>query len=262
MWDKLKNTDSRVYLLMGIVILLLILLQQCDARKKAEIDAMMAQNNVLALNDTVKKTTNRLNDVQYERKTFITTVKGLEDLNKDLYQEVKAQRGQVAQLTKIVGVLSTPKPVKPIDGVTTVTGKPCDSLGGSFATEWKSVQQFDTLNSRTIKAETAIFLKDKKVIKSETKILQDEISFDIITGLEKKDNGYNIFVRSNYPGFRPAKISGAFIPQSELFPPTAKKNWGLGIGPQVGLGLGGAVVPTPVWYIGLGFSLQYNLFKF
>ena len=262
MWDKLKNTDSRIYLLMGVIILAIILLQQCDARKKAEADLAMAGNNIAALTDTVTRTKNRLGEEQFEKRTFITSLKGLESLNKDLYQEVKAQKGQVAQLTKIVGVLSTPLPQEPIGGTTTSSGSPCDSLGGSFATEWESHQQFDSTNYRTLSAQTEITLKDKRVKSSQTKILKDEIGFNLITGLEKKDNGYKIFVRSNYPGFKPTKIDGAFIPQEDLFPPQKKKNWGLGIGPQIGIGLGGVVVPTPVWYLGLGISLQYNIFKF
>jgi hypothetical protein len=262
MWDKIKNTDSRVYMLFAIIILLIILLQQCDSRQKAEHDLAMANNNILALNDTITKTQNRLSQEQYEKRSFITSLSGLKDINRELYDEVKAQKGRVAQLTKIVGVLATPKPVEPIGGVTTVTGTPCDSLGGTFATEWESRQQFDTVNSRILKARTEISLRDKKVESSQTNILQDEISFDLVTGLEKKDDGYKIFIRSNYPGFSPKKITGAFIPQSDLLPPQPRKNWSLGIGPQTGLGVRVIPTPMPVWYIGIGLNLQFNLINF
>jgi len=262
MWDKLKNTDIRVYLLMCVIVLIILLMQQCDARKKAEYDLALAGNNIAALNDTIKLTTNRLGNAQYEKRTFITSVKNLEKLNSELYQEVKAQKGQVAQLTKIVGVLSTPKPKDPIDGTTVIKGVPCDSLGGSYLTTWETLQRFDSINSRSLKAQTEIFLKNKKVEKSQTKILEDRISFDLVTGLEKKDDGYRIFVRSNYPGFAPAKISGAFIPQSDLLPPQKRKNWSLGFGPHIGLGIRVVPTPMPVWYVGIGLNYQFNLINF
>lgn len=261
MWNKIKNTDSRIILMAGIVILFLLLLQQCGARKNAEIDLAMANNNIHALNDTIEQTKNKLGDVQYEKSVLITSEKGLKSLNAELATEVDAQKGKVAQLTKIIAILSTPH-VGPVTGTGTVQGNPCDSLG-TYIAEWKSLQQFDANNFRNLSAKTSLKVQKGVVLGSTTDILTDELGFDIITGLEEqKDGHYEIFVRSNYPGFKPTKIDGAFIPRDKLFPPQKQKRWSVGAGLQAGVGIGGLVKAGPVWYVGVGLGIQYTFFRF
>jgi hypothetical protein len=260
--EKIKKVDSRLLMFGAIVVLALLLLQQCGATRNAKTDLAMANQNIFALNDSIRISKNRVGELQYEKGVLITSEKGLRDLNEELYNELKKQRDDIAFLQKIVGKLSTPVPQQPIPGTGGVTGRPCDSIGTYYA-EWEDYRQFDADNYRRLKAKTDITVKYEKVTDVKTSILTDEIGFDLITGIkENSDGNFEIFVKSNYPGFTPTKIDGAFIPRKDLFPPQKKKNWSVGVGPQIGVGVGGLATPGPVWYFGLGLGLQYTFFRF
>jgi hypothetical protein len=258
MIETIKKIDSRLILLGGIVILVLMLVRQCEATKTAAADTQRYKNNVAALSDTIEATKNKLGKIQYEKSVLVASYDELKELNADLINEIDAQKGKIAQLTKIIAILSTPHP-GPIPGTGVVEGNPCDSIGGSFISDWSSKQTFDTNNWRILAGKTTIKVKGGKLISNETLISDDQIGFDLITGLEKKNDHYEIFVRSNYPGFKPTKIDGAVIPVNDLVPPPPVKHWSLGAGAQVGAGITTNGVGG---YIGLGISLQYTLLKF
>ena len=258
MIDLIKKIDSRLILLGGIVILVLLLFRQCEATKFASSETQRYKNNVAALSDTIEATKNKLGKTQYEKSVLVASYDELKDLNSDLTSEIDAQKGKVAQLTKLVAILSTPH-VGPIPGTGTVEGNPCDSIGGSYIAEWKDMEVYDVNNWRTLAGKTTIKVKGGKLIANETLISDDQIGFDLITGLEKKTDHYEIFVRSNYPGFKPTKIDGAIIPVNDLIPTPPNKPWSLGAGFQVG---GGITSNGVGGYIGIGISLQYTLLKF
>ena len=247
-----------LFALILVIVLLLAFLQTCNSLRKTKTDLEMAKTNITAMQDTITTSKNRIGQLQYERATLITSEKGLKSLNADLAKEVESQRGKIAQLNRIIAIISTPKP-GPIGGTGASSGDPCDSIG-YYTAEWSSEQRFDENNFRNLAATTQITVKKKAVQSVQTEITRDDIGFDLVTGLEKRDGGYEIFVRSNYPGFRPTKIEGAFIPQNDLFPPQKKKNFSVGVGPQVGLGLTPTMVPT--LYFGIGLGIQYSFFKF
>jgi hypothetical protein len=258
MFFRMKKYRKDLIYLGSIILLLLIALQQCNRGDKLDSDLAMANTNIAALQDSVTSSKNKIGQLQYQRATLITSEKSLKSLNADLAKEVEAQRGKIAQLNRIISVIRTPKP-GPIDGSGSTAGDPCDSTG-YYTAEWTSEQKFSENNYRNLAATTQITVKKKTVQGVQTEITRDEIGFDIITGLEKRDGGYEIFVRSNYPGFQPTKIEGAFIPQNDLFPPQKRKNISVGVGPQVGLGVTPTLVPT--FYFGVGLGIQYSFFKF
>lgn len=258
--NKLKNIDIRLILLAGIVLLGLFLFRQCEETKSLKSDLANAKNNQAALVDSVRVSKNRAGELQYQIRSFVSSFEELKTLNADLASEVQKQKGQVAQLTKIIGRLTTIH-VDPIPGTTAASGQPCDSLGGSFVTKWESYKQYDSINSRRLKGETTVKLKDKKVVNSETNILIDDISFDLVTGLTQVNDHFEIFVKSNYPGFKPTSIKGTFIPTEKLCPKDPPKKWSFGAGPQAGVGITGPGISLG-YYFGVGLSIQYTLFKF
>jgi hypothetical protein len=251
------KTKEIIYII-AILLLVSITAVQCNRNIDLQTDLEKSEVNIEAMQDTITASKTREGKLQYEKATFVTTEKGLRDLNADLAKEVAEQKGKVAQLNKIIAILSTPKP-GPIGGAGSVSGKPCDSIG-TYTASWESFAKFDENNFRKLAATTTITVDRAKVKNVITDITQDDLGFDLITGLEKKEGGYEIFVRSNYPGFRPTKIDGAFIPQKDLFPQEKKKRYSLGFGPQIGLGLSSTMQPTI--YFGAGIGLQYSIFKF
>jgi hypothetical protein len=261
-FKKIQNIDIRLIMLAAIGILFLMLLQQCNATKIAKSNLAVANQNNFALRDTIRTEKNKANELQFQKGILLTSEKGLRDLNGELYDELKKQGDDIAFLQKIVGKLSTPKPPAPIPGNGGVTGNPCDSSGTYFA-EWKDNRKFDSLNWRRLEAKTDITVQKGKVTEVKTDIITDEIGFNLVTGIkENREGNFEIFVKSDYPGFVPTRIDGAFIPRKDLFPAQKKKNWSVGAGPQIGVGAGGLNGVSPVWYIGIGVGLQYSFFRF
>lgn len=260
MKEQFKNIDTRLILLAAVLLLGLLLFRQCEDNKSLQSDLANAKNNQAALVDTVRATKNRAGELQYQIRSFITSAEGLKALNAELAAELDKQKGQVAQLTKIVGRLTTVH-TDPVPGTSSSKGQPCDSLGGSFITDWESYKTYDSINWRRLKGQTTLKLKDKKVTSSETNILIDDISFDLITGLTQVDDHFEIFVKSNYPGFKPSSIRGTYIPNDKLCPKDPPKKWSFGVGPQIGVGVMGPNVSFG-YYFGVGLSIQYTLLKF
>jgi len=261
MWEKIKKLDTRLLLLIALIVAVLLMLHQCGARKNAELDLAMANNNIHALSDTITQATNKLGNVQYEKSVLITSEKGLKDLNQDLANEVKAQSGKIGYLQKVVSTINTTH-----DNIITVfdtvfqKANSCDTAV-PFLLTWNANKQYDVNNFRKLNGTTA-FTIDKGILSNPfTTITEDILGFDLVTGLEKKDDHYEIFIRSNYPGFKPTKIDGAFIPQKDLFPTEKSKRWNFGIGLQAGLGAGFTTL-TPTWFFGIGLGIQYTLFRF
>ena len=260
----LKKLDTRLLLLAAIAVLIFLLMQKCDAVRDLTTDLKMSSNNIKALNDTITTSKNKAGQLQYEKDVLLSSQAGIRELNSRLYQEIKKTQGQVAYIAELVAGIEIPKPPAS-PGTGSVSGDPCDSLGGTFTVEWEAKQDFDSLNSRHLKTKTMIGVKDGKIVDNLTETIKDEIRFNLITGLVEKNGNFEIFVRSDFPGFKPTKIDGAFIPREKLFPTQKKKNFSIGVGPQLGLGLGGGTTATswrPAFYIGVGASFQYTIFRF
>ena len=248
------------FTILGILVGILVL-QQCKY-KDLESKLWMKETNEVALKDTIRETKNLLKKEQYEKISLIVTKEDLKNLNEDLSKEVDAQKGKVAQLQILVATLKTPK-APPSSGQPKPDSpkKPCDTLI-NYIVNWSFPQKFDEYNFRNL-AGTTKFSIDRGVMKTSiSEVTLDEISFNIITGLKKKDDYYEIFVRSDYPGFKPSRIEGAFIPQKDLYPPSNRKRWTVGPGFQIGMG--GSYSPSlrPSWYFGLGIGIQYNWVSF
>lgn len=257
------NKKQLYYIGLVGVLVAILCMQQCNiSRMKSDIQ--MREVNMRALQDTITVTKNRVGQLQYEKSVFVTSEKGLKDLNADLAKEVSAQKGTIAFLQKIVSTISTDHggPIAVIPVPDDSVANPCDSVA-SYTLPWRSDADYDSLNFRRLRGELRLTMEKGSIVSTTSQILQDQISFDIVTGLEKKEDHYEIFVRSNYPGFAPSRIDGAFIPRADLFPPD-KKRWVIGPNMSGGLGVGGTSLNNmgPVIYVGVGLGVTYRVIAF
>lgn len=257
--------NKRNLYVIGLIAVLIAILciQQCSM-SNLKTDLAMKETNVNALKDTIVETKNDLGQAQFEKSVLISSKAGLAKLNKEIANEVAAQSGKIAFLAKIVGGITTNHGGP--QGLTAIPrdpkANPCDTIA-FFDLPWNSNKEYDLNNSRKLNGITSFTIDKGVITKASNEIMQDEIKYDIITGLEKKDDHYEIFIRSNYPGFKPSKIDGAFIPQKDLFPPHAKQKWS--VGPTFSGGLGASYTPTglqPTIFIGVGLGISYKFFGF
>lgn len=251
-----------VFIVIAIIIIILFKLQN-DKLEQARADLAQIELNNKALLDTIEITKNRVGQLQYEKSVFITTQQNLENLSKELSKELIAQKGTIAFLQKIVSSIVTQHnetAVIPI--LNDSSSNPCDSIA-AYTFPWQSDVFYDSLNFRNLSGELKFTMDHGIIVQSSSKVTQDITSFDLITGLEKKDDHYEIFVRSNYPGFSPSRISGAFIPQKDLSL-LDKRKWVFGPSLNFGIGAGGISTKNigPVVYVGAGFSVTRKWLSF
>ena len=251
---------SNKYKSIGIIIFLLLILglisfcfYQNGKIQQLKIEESIKDNNIKALKDTVRTEANKSGEIQYSKQSLIATNKNLSDLNKQLGDEVKKQKGQIIFLSNSSGGIKIDTPKTIISNVK----KTSDS---EYIVTFDLENIYDTINYRSIKVNANIKIDSNKVLTiTKSSISKDDIGFNIITGLKEENKNLRIFIRSDYPGLVFNKIDGALIDPRKsdviksFFP---RKRWGVGIQAGVGIGINNEVKPCV--FIGVGIS--YNLF--
>jgi hypothetical protein len=255
----LKRRD--IVFLLGIAILVLLLMKQCNSNKNLKNQIDINNHNIDALNDTVRVEKDKLNREVYVKRTLLATNKNLKDLNEDLSKEVNLLKGKVIylQTTETKVVVDT----QYINNYITL------HPDGNYSLDWGFDTTYSAGNYRRLSGNSFFSIEDEtgNIIPGKTRINQDEMGFSFITGLREKNKSLEIFVTPKYPGMVVTDIEGAIIDpnKSELlkkmFP---EKRWG--IGPQLGIGIGGGYningTPAfgPMLYFGVG--VNYSLIRF
>jgi hypothetical protein len=220
------------------------------------------QQNVFALNDSIRTYKTKNGDLVYEKGALISENGSLKTLNKDLANEVQYLKDHPIVIIKTKIVIKHDTIEVPV-----YIGNPIWNEDGSVTRElkWNYEKDFGKGNSRKLAGKLNVTVDTTMNLTSApVHITDDEFSLAITTGLtENKDGLLEIFVKSDYPGFSVSSMDGALIDPKKsdvlkkYFPP---KKWALGVyggfGPYVDpfsarVGLG----------VHIGIGLQYNIIQ-
>lgn len=259
-------TGQRVILFSALVIFVLFFLKGCNDKARLEAELRMANNNIVALNDTVRIEKTRSGELQYVKTTLIADMKTLKDLNSDLYKEVKDQKSQVYYLSKITAEINDR-----IGGWNPGGEHTYDPVTGNDAIDWK----FDTTGtnwSRSIAGTTSFKITSScngyKVDPVGSRLGNVDYKFGLTTGLKESEThkgSLEIFIKSTYPGMTFTDIQGSIVNPEDFrkyLPSPKPHKWSFG--PYVGIGYGITLQQTPrlVPTFNVGLGLQYKLFSF
>jgi len=269
MSNEKKSNKFGIYALLAAVIFLLLFLQQCNSNSNLKNEIALKEQNDKAMKDTLSFTKTKNGEMQAEISTLVMDKGTLEKANKGLYDEVQNQRGKVAQLNRVNAELKSDiielngQISRDEDGIPAsldlAEGVSKYPIGFTHSFRYDTV--FSEGNYRKIAATTKLkLINDSTVIPGITKINEDVFGISFITGLEKKDDHYEIFVRSKYPGFQVTKLEGAIIPQDDLLPPQKKKPWS--VGPYIGGSLNINREGATSFGGSVGIGLMYSIFRF
>lgn len=285
-WEYLKNpTIQRLLMLVAIFILAVMLFKNCG-RTNTDDQILKLEQNISYYKDSLRIEKNKVGDLEYQRSVLAADKKNLEKLNADLAAEVKKEKGTVIYLNKvIIGLnnridsLMNGKNGGTIDvkvndnGTQTIvfTYDKIYSQGNERHVDGNIDVVFysDKFVTQTIVTSKGDTVKVKVPLINENAVMvslpKDSIIMTVVTGLQedKKTGNLEIFVRSNYPGFKIYKLDGALIdPQkSELiksyFPP---EKWGIGftLGGCIMVDKNGAINIGPM----IGVGISYDLWSF
>ena len=198
----MKNVNT--YLIGLIIILLFILGGGYYFYQNKNIDLNIANQNIIALNDTITIEQTKKGELIASKAVLVTKNKDLKDLNLALASEVKDVEGRVIRLTTTVANLRNKKPIILIDSIYM-------STSDSLLVKWGKNVQFDENNYRNIQGYTSVYLDSCVATGSKSTLTLDEVGFSLTTGLREENGKIEIFVKSGYPGFSVTKLDGAEI---------------------------------------------------
>lgn len=218
----MNNKIKRVIIpLLACIFLAPFALLRYERNKIAQLkyENFKLENNIAALNDTVRITKDKNNELEFNRRSFITDkIQELEALSTSLAAEVKATKGKVITITKAGTKIILHDTIQgTVD--TFHTGTDSGFIVGL---------NLDTIYSpgNTRRLEGYV----KVSAKAASADIKEEIGISAITGLKKNEKGdYEIFFRSKYPNLTITSLEGSYIPKNQLTPPVKKKHFGFGL---------------------------------
>lgn len=183
-----------------LVLAVAAVTQTCKSIRLKE-ELARKEQNIKALNDTVRVTKTKNGELEFNRLTLIAENGELEKLNLALAEEVKKTKGKVVYIqgTKVIihDTIKVPITVTPVDSGHVITGR-LDTL-------------YSPGNYRTLDYKVNLLKGDTSAS------FNEEIGLSVITGLKKNEKGdYEILFRSDFPGIRSVALDGAYIPRNQI----------------------------------------------
>ena len=245
-----KNT--RMFLLGGIVVLLFLLLKQCNETEQAKGEVTRFQNNLTAANDTI------LNYVNNKGES-VGEIKGLNLSLEQLRDSLDYEKGRppitIVKYKTIVKEKIVEVPVKIKDTVVKQEG-----------ISFNSVLSFDSKNqwtksSREINVSLPYKFTDSLLFGSATIELKQNIWLDATLSQDLVSKEVFIKLTSDYPGTTFNNTQGIMVnqnsPEFKNIQMQNRKPFGFGL--NMGMGLNGTGNITP--YIGIGVSWNPKLLQ-
>ncbi len=240
----MKISAGTIALILAVLAaIILLVIQQSQAR-----ELRRARQNMAALQDSARIVTTKNGELETARLALIGDKSTLEQLNKDLAEELKKEKGKVKFIERIKTVIQHDT----LEVATQVTVFP-DS---TYRLAWKH-EDAPRGGMRKLAGNTTFRFANKAIADPRTQITQDELSLTLITGLREReeDKLLEIFVRTDYPGVSFPDIQGAVV-DPKMFDAGRGSKWSIGpvfsLGLNQELKLGGH----------LGVGLQYSLLSF
>lgn len=239
---KKKDYMKIINTILLIIIILLIGLGSYYFYQSQKKESIRFQNNLLALQDSIKKTQNLVGEEMYEKLAFDTDIEELRLLNKTLYDEVKKLKGNVELISKMGITVSSSDTLYSKDSIIVIK-ESTDTIG-------QTLSRWDFSDSTwTISGGTIFNWKDSI---SQSYISNRTIKLDLITGIQEIDGQKKIFVRSDNPDIVVNSLSGAVLKKD-------KKKFidQFYLGPSISLGVDYNGNPNAM----LGISFGWNIFS-
>lgn len=265
--EKLKKILKWIQL--GLIVLLIAFgAGQCNRIRNLEREAANKEQNIIALNDSLKYERTKNGELIVSIAGYIATEKELKTLNKDLWDRVKGQDGKIISLNHVI--------VQLVQDSTELRkwliekDKQIEELikidSNTYVAPWKLTYQYDSTNFDIFSGKTWINVLNKNPIKLghvDTELTNRLTQIDLTWGQKVEDDRLRVFIQSNYPGFTVAQMEGVLIdPNTNPFfkDLIKKRHWmtGFGVGPTFNIGYD-FLHNKPAVIFGIG--LHYNIYE-
>lgn len=237
-----------IIMIVVIIILSLLLMRGCQNTKNLKNENQRIENNIEALNDTIREYKNKNGEKSFEKMITNMTKDELKIYNKSLYDKIVKEDGKVKTIieTKIIYV----------DRGTTVT-----KIAQLDSNKYSADFNYKSLDSViTIKGRTRFYADIKKNVsgKSTVKITPDTTFIDeakttigLTIGTKETDGKISVFVTPNSKNVTITSLTG-----SEIYVPK-KNNKRFSINMSLGYGTNinsGKINVSPSLIFGIGYN--------
>ena len=238
--------NSKIFVIILIVLLFLFLAGQCKRIVDKQRDILKKEQNISALTDSLKFEHTKNGVLLVSIDGYISTEKELKKLNKDLWNEVTAQKGKVITLSNVVIRLQQDRTelAKHIDKLKVYIGELQKIDTNHFEADWILPYKYDENNFFSVTGRTRIGVLHQNplyLVHDTTYLTKFENQIDLTWGEKIEKGKLRIYVKSAYPGFTVKSMSGVLIDPNTnpLFKNLMKKrHWfsGFGVGPSITTG--------------------------
>lgn len=255
--------NSKVFGYILILIIAIFFFGTCQRNSDLKDKIKRKDQNISALNDSIKQEIQKNGNLQVSIDGYIATNKELREYNKDLADRVKAQKGQVITLNRIVFRLKNDSTelAKRVDELEKKLNEPIQLNDSTWNLGWTAAYKgIGTISGNSIVGVRAdrSWLKDIKLSNEDIIISSIDIPVEMEWGQKwVKENGQKrlkVFAQTDYPGFHTKLLEGTYVDYPK------EEHWftGFGIGPNFGMGYD-FLNNRPAFTIGVG--LHYNVYR-
>lgn len=238
-------------LAVAVLVLFMCLVRSCNLNDEAKKEKQRLENNILALNDTLKNY--KKNGVTY------ATMRALQLRIDELADSLKLERGKtpvtiINYVTSIDDTVYLASDVVHdtayINGLLVDRGVVVSDRSDRFG---KSTRHINVRTPYRVVEGNLLTVTDSTVV-----LLEQDIWLE--SALYKDRKGYTyIQLKTDYPSVLFNNGTGILVDNGKKYEYSARKSFGLGIGFQVGYGMcfpDGRLRMSP--YVGIGLGLQWN----
>lgn len=204
---KAISSKTFAYVLLGCIMFFAF--RTCSSEKDAIAERVKTEQNLIAMNDTVKQYKNKYNESVSEKSVLILSEKELKKINKELYDKVKQQDGSILSLN--IAIIGLKQDTALLNSkLKAVAGTPTLVNDSTWKLPFELTYNWDAKNYDKYVGETKVQVTKKGTsVKNIGTILTNrESNIDVTFGDKVVDNKYVVYLQSSYPGFTTKSLEG------------------------------------------------------
>jgi hypothetical protein len=268
-WERIKAGIKR-YAIVALIILVLcaILGVQYAKIKELERNKQISDQNIIALNDSLRVERDKNGELVVSIAGYISTEKELKTINKELYDRVQAQKGDIISLNHVIVQLVQDttllkKYIKEKDKKIRellLIGK------DTYVAPWSLTYAYDSTNFDVFTGKTTIKVKSLDPLTlthEDTELISRKTQIDLAWGQKVENGVLRVFIISKYPGFNVAQMEGVLIDPNTnpLIKKLMKeKHWFTGFSVGIGTAAGFNVTDGKYGLV-IGPTLTWNIYR-
>lgn len=269
-WKKIFTfIKSKVFEALIIIVLIAFSAVQCSRINELKRQQDISDNNIIALNDSLKYERTKNGETLVTIQGYIATEKELKSLNKRLWDEVTAQKGKVISLNNIIFQLKQDSAMlaKYLVEKDKIIAKLIQIDENTYVAGWTLPFKYDSTNYDIFKGKTYIGVTNKDPLELahvNTVITERLTQIELSWGQKVENGNLRVFVQSGYPGFTVKSMEGVLIDPNtnplirSLMKP---RHWFTGFG--IGIGAtGGFNITTGEYGLVVGPTITYTIYNF